>query len=348
MNDVPPELAGKVVDASMRNLMKEVSEGAVPSPANRQMFLALASIGNPSAIQKARETALIMKHLAGGRLSKEERQEIAHILGEGRQGDPAKLPSAETPTPTQPRPAVVRGPDDYGHLAISRRTYYRWKKFGEQVPAGADLPPFDQPELLPEWYERMRTHGFFKHRFPGEIAEAIERHVRSSPGQPAKVDAREKKEQPPQSVPNAFHGREHGAAQGLIFEVEAEQRRVASLRVARDEAYANGERREGDDFDRRYREALDALSLVQQRALKIAEQEGRLVPVDMVAEELAPKIAAIVQGGLLLWDRVGAQIMEAGDHAARRKVWKTSWIEFCKTLVEGRFAPPLSLIEPES
>lgn len=354
MTEVPPDLAAKVEAASLRNLVKEVSEGAVLSPSNKQLIMAFSTMGDPEAIRKARETALLAKFLTAGRLSKEEREEIAHIIGHPAEPGVEKTPPPVVAAPAAAPAPVTRGADDYEHIKIGRRTYFRWLKFGKQLPEGPDLPPFDEPHLLPAWYERMRQRGIFKHRFPDEIADAIAAHTSGekavtkpgkeptssapgtvAPGTPAA---------PTQHVPASF-GADHGLASGLQYEVIAEQQRVAALRVARDEAYLNNKKDDGDAYDRRYREALDALSLVQQRAIKIGEQEARLVPVEIIEQEFAPRLNAIVQGGLLLWDSVGPALMECPDHATRRMLWKKKWIEFCTGLRTDRFrfAPPLEL-----
>lgn len=328
----------------------------LPSLPVSQLTMHLSAGEDALVVQKSRETVLLCKFLIAGRLSKEEREEIAHIIGHAAEPSLEKMPPLVVAAPVVASAPVVRGADDYEHIKIGRRTYFRWLKFGKELPDGPDLPPFDDPQLLPAWYERMRQRGIFKHRFPDEIADAIAAHtsagdLASKPSQTHSVAAAPQPSgvatvpaQAGRQVPAAF-GADHSQASGLQYEVLAEQQRVAALRVARDEAYLNGEKDNGDAYDRRYREALDALSLVQQRAIKIAEQEARLVPVEMIEQEFAPKLAAIVQGGLLLWDSVGPALLECPDHATRRMMWKKKWIEFCASLrtERFRFAPPLEL-----
>lgn len=191
----------------------------------------------------------------------------------------------------------------------------------------------------------MRARGAFKNKFPKDVRRAIAEHLRgaaASSGGDSPPPSSPPDGAPGLHVPAAFTAA-HGIAQGLQFEIAAEESRVASLRVARDECYRKNLLLEGDQYDRRYREALDALSLIQQRYLKIAEQEGRLVPVELIEREFAPKLATVVTGGMLLFDRVAGKLREAADHAAGRAVWRRAWIEHCAGLVEGRFAPSLQL-----
>lgn len=361
MAEIPRELAAKVEAADLRNHVKLVGEGGTLSPANRQLFMAFAAKGDAEALRQARENALLTKWLTAGRLSKEEREEIAHILPGG---EPAPV-EAVIPAPAVPPPPVAAPPrpprsaDDYGHLGIGRRTYFRWRKYGETCADGPDLPPFDDPHGLPAWYERMRARGIFKHRFPAEIAEAITKLQPSlpAPGFPSTeappptagpgastTRAGEPAPSGGPTVPSAFTA-DHGETLGLQHEVRAEQQRVASLRVARDDAYTNGRRAEGDMLDKQYREALDALSLVQQRALKIAEQESRVVAVELIEREFGSRLSVHIQGGMLLFDRIAAKLMATPDRAVQRRIWREAWIEHCNTLVSGRFAPPLQLEE---
>lgn len=348
MTEVPPDLAAKVQAADLRNHVKSVGEGATLAPATRQVFMTFAAKGDPDVMREARENALLQKWLSAGRLSKEERAEIEHIL-------PSASVAMETAAPVQPLKSngYLRSADDYTHIGVARRTFFRWKAAGESNADGPDLPPFDQPQTLEAWYERMRSRGAFTHRFPKDVRLAIAEHLRGCPPKnsepPAPVPSGQS---PPPAdgaaapgghVPAAFTAA-HGVAQGLQFEIAAEENRVASLRVARDECYQKNQLNEGDAFDHRYREALDALSLIQQRYLKIAEQEGRLVPVEMIEREFAPKLSTVVTGGMLLYDRIAAKLgIPAELIAAGRAVYRRAWIEHCASLVEGRFAPPLNL-----
>lgn len=344
MSAVPPELAAKVDAANLRNHVKAVGEGATLPPATRQVFMTFAAKGDPDVMREARENALLQKWLSAGRLSKEERSEIEHILPSSAS---ASLESAAS-TPPLKSNGYLRTADDYGHLGISRRKFFRWKSAGESAAAGPDLPPFDEPHQIEAWYDRMRAAGAFKHQFPKDVRIAIAEHMRGSPAPVRSPQAASSSQQatespsPSGTVPSAFTA-DHGRAQGLQFEIAAEERRVASLRVSRDEAYRNHQRTEGDQYDRQYREALDALSLVHQRYLKIAEQEGRLVPLDHIEREFSPKLTSIVQGGMHLIDTIDAQLLGVTDRLARRAIWRKAWLEQCAGLVEGDFSPPLQL-----
>lgn len=345
MSAVPPDLAAKVEAANLRNHVKAVGEGATLAPATRQVFMTFAAKGDPDAMRDARENALLQKWLTAGRLSKEERAEIEHILPSSS----AQPVENRAPIPSLKSNGYLRSADDYGHIGVARRTFFRWKSAGETNPDGPDLPPFDEPHLIEAWYERMKARGAFKHRFPKDVREAISEHLRGSPPKNASPAPAAGQNRPPEEasapakqVPSAFTA-DHGVAQGLKFEIEAEEKRVASLRVARDEAYQRQQLTEGDSYDRRYREALDALSLIQQRYLKIAAEEGSLIEASMVERALLPLLTTVVQSGMLLYDKIGPKLRAVTDHAEGRRIWRTAWIEHCNSLREGRFAPLLNL-----
>lgn len=321
MGDVAPDLADKVLAADLRNHIKRVGDGGNLSPTDRQMFIGFASQGD---LAQTRNSALLRKWLCGGRLSKDERDELADVLPNSR-----RVISDQYQSP----------PDGYGHLGIIRRTFFRWKAVGESAPGGVDLPPFDQPEQLEAWFERMRQHGLFKNRMPKAVRDAVSAMPQNKP---AAKEAGSSGAANDGDVPSSFT-RTHGVARGLAFEIDSEEHRVAGLRVAREEAYLRNERTEGDRLDRQYREALDQLSIVKQRALKTLELEGKLVDIEMVERELAPKLQTIVQGGMMFYDRIASRLEALPDHGARRRLWREEWVKHCKSLVEGRFAPPLNL-----
>jgi hypothetical protein len=333
MPDVSPDLAKKVTAADLRNTIKKVGDGGNLSPADRQMFIAFASAEDQAAMREARTSALLRKWLSGGRLSKAEQAEIAHLL-------PA---AANRVVSDQYR----LGPEGYGHIGIERRTFFRWKSHGEMCPDGADLPPFDAPEMLEGWYERMRLRGVFKHRFPAKVRDAIASYLAANGRQPSKSDPAgpTRPSEPTGSVPASFTGVDHGKKRGLAFEVEQEERRVADLRHARDQAYHDDDRAGGDILDKRYREALESLSLLKQRCNKVLKEEGELVTLEQIEREWGPRLETIVQGGLMFYDRIASKLEALPDHASRRRFWREQWINHCRVLSQGDFAPVLELEE---
>ena len=333
MPELIAELAAKVVAPDQRNTIKGVGDGGKLSRDERQSFMTLAAAGDED-LAKLRKTSLLRMWLFGKTLSQEQLDEIA---------DELPLPNTKV---TKER--YQRAPTDYGHIAVSRRTFFRWVGYGKQCPAGADLPPFDDPGSLLLWYERMRAHGFFKNAFPKEIRNAIAAHLGSSPpskpaattaGMPAPSDDAANQSLPPL---RDLHKFDPGSALGLMAELDYCEKRTARLRMALDDA----EKRNlptAAQLAHEYNEAFDRLSIVKKRALDVGEREELLVSTDVVRAVFGPPIKSIVVSGPFMFDRIDAQLMAEPDRKKRRSIFRGAWIDMCKALVAGKFAPPLQL-----
>ncbi len=336
MPDPSPDLAAKVLAAEQRNLVKGLGDGGKLSTAERQSFMAFAASGDDD-LAKLRKTSQLRMWLFGKTLSQEQLDEIA---------DELPLPSAKV---TKER--YKRAPTDYGHLAISRRTYFRWLGYGKQCPTGADLPPFDEPALLESWYARMKGNGFFKNAFPKEIKKAIATYLGSSPpatkaagrvSDSAQTATQQEDAGAPTMPARDLHQFDPGSALGLLVELDYCEKRTARLRMALDDA----ERKNlatAAQLAHEYNEAFDRLSIVKRRALDVGEREKYLVTTDDVRAEFGPPLKSIVVSGPFMFDRIDAQLMAEPDRKKRRSIFRAAWIDLCKSLVAGRFAPPLQL-----
>lgn len=265
-----------------------------------------------------------------------------------------------------PEPVAAAG-YGYRHVAgwyvcigISKRTFFRWRALGEEM---GDLPPFDEPNLLEGWYARMMGAGHFKHGFPRAVRDAVAKQRGEVAQVPQVVEKKSRVGSvvvesagagvvvaaavagPVTAAPrlggavSKFFGMDHGEERGLAYEIAKQENYVSSLGKARDDAYGRGEREEGDAYARRYSEELDALSLVKQRALRVLETEGKLVPREDVESDLAPRIAGVVIGGMYLYGRIREQMDSAADEEERQAVWKRAWMEHCQTLMQSQFLP---------
>lgn len=312
-----------------------VGDGGKLSTQERQSFMALAAAGDED-LAKLCKTSLLRMWLFGKTLSQEQLDEIA---------DELPLPNTKV---TKER--YQRAPTDYGHIAVSRRTFFRWTGYGKQCPTGADLPPFDDPGSLLSWYERMKAHGFFKNAFPKEIKNAIALHLGSAAAaKPATftsgkaVPLDESGSNAPQTPsPRDLHQFDPGSALGLLVELDYCEKRTARLRMALDDA----EKRNlptAAQLAHEYNEAFDRLSIVKRRALDVAEREKYMVTTDDVRAVFGPPIKSIVVSGPFMFDRIDAQLMAEPDRRKRRGIFRRAWVEMCKALVSGKFAPPLQL-----
>jgi len=247
-------------------------------------------------------------------------------------------------------PRYLRAADDYEHIGIARRTFFRWKKHGD---AQKDWPPFDNPAQLEAWYLRMRERGCFKHQFPADVREAIAVQLAGNPppsapspassavappSPPQPPPALSGSNPPPPAVPDEF--------QGLENELHQKRARVAALRQARDAFYTAGDRTQGDLQDARYNEAYSELTIAEKRTLEVLEKRKLLISRSGVEQDLAPRITGIVVGGMHFLERIEPQLDAIVDPAERRAKRRALWIEHCTPLMQGRFVPDFIRLAP--
>ena len=199
MPDVPPDLAGKVLSADLRNIVKKVGDGTPLSTAEREMMQRyLASDTPPEELLKARGAALIRRWASGGKLSKEEQKEIADFLPTAR----TVVTRQTTETYKQP----LRGYESV--YTTNVRQIKRWIATGRKcVPF--DLPPLDRPEAMAAWWERMQAAGHMKHVVPEKLlryeqkktdgeAQTPEAHTKpTAPSAPSGAEDKKEDKEPP-------------------------------------------------------------------------------------------------------------------------------------------------------
>lgn len=241
-----------------------------------------------------------------------------------------------------PPEAVVRRPrfkqraEDYAEqLSVARRTIYRWLELGD---AAGDWPPLDELGGIEEWWERMRNLGLARNRLPAEILKTLRGEFQpealSAPA-PSRLPAVEKTDPPPPPPSRSV------AAPGFDphAELKAAEDRLLALRSARDEAYANNLRSEGDRLDREYWEKYNDFTGIARRVTDYLEKRGELVAKSAVEAELAPRIVGIAVGGMYFFARIQPQLMAAPDLAAQNEIWKRFWAEQVGALLSAQFVP---------
>lgn len=297
----------------------------------------------------ADDANLVAKVAAGKTLSTRERERLeklaARTAATSEPSAPAQPPHAPVALTPEERakPALVLHAETNGprrtaeqaaaDLGIARRTFFRWKAAGDEHN---DPCPFAEPLQIEAWYERMLAAGAFSNRLPSKLRETLlQRATQKTPPAYATPPAPPAVPSTP-STPSAPI--DHGDAIGLDYEVIEQTRHVANLRRRRDEAYARNDFEAGDALAKRHMDAVDHLSILMQRAQKHAEAEGRSVTLDLIVEELRPKLAAIVRGGLNLIDRIAPALDATNDPKERRQVWQSAWRNHIKDLGSGRLA----------
>ncbi len=327
MSEVSAELAAKVVSADLRNLIKKIGDGGTLTTAERQMFIDFSnSKGDPGEMHRARINALLRKWLNGARLSRDEREEIAHIL----------------PDRPAPEKAYVGKPEDNAaRIGLSRRPFFRWQNYGKEHN---DPLPCHDPPAVPAWYERMRTRGIFEHKCPQKVVDACRKGSSSAPaGRPAP-------DPPSGSIPETpFNAGGLGAfldkaeVRDLRLDIEDLQRTLHVRQVQAQTAYTGGKEDEGNRFLFQAGELLDRITLNKQRLLKIEELEQLSYPKADLAHDLGGIVRSVVTNLLQQGRSFHAQCGTTLQRDAFLKIWRSMVKKVTTDLVESKYAPPMEL-----
>lgn len=148
MTTVPPDLAEKVLGAELRSIVKKVSDGGCLSASEHERMQKATLEGVlPEDLLKAREAALLRRFALGQNLTKDQKTELSGVLPVGK--PIAKRVTSETYRYKLAHYVVVLGLEGKD----PERKLKRWIAKGrEQTPP--DLPPFDAPQLMAEWWRR--------------------------------------------------------------------------------------------------------------------------------------------------------------------------------------------------
>lgn len=148
MTPIPPDLAEKVIGANLRNLVKKVSDGGVLTKEELELMERANIEGTlPDELQKARLAALMRRYATGSSLSKDQQRELSAIL-------PAAKPIARRLTSETYRYRLSHYVPILGLTGKDpERKLKRWIATGRDK-SPPDLPPFDQPHLMGEWWRR--------------------------------------------------------------------------------------------------------------------------------------------------------------------------------------------------
>lgn len=336
--DLTPDLAEKVLQAEQRNLVKRVGSGQTLSTPQRQMIMGLAAANaSPEELRTTRANALLKKWLDGGRLGRDEREEVAQMFPDAvfiiNGGDEDK------PPPLTEKEVMER-------YELSRATFFRWKNHGASLPDGPDAPPWEDAVALVAWYERMRARGLFKQRCPRVLLNATRQPGASAaptvapqatPGQPATPASVEQKS-PPSSP------RQSPEKRGFLAELESLQEETAMLREAFQQAEKDGLVDQCKLLKAEYFETLETLRKYEKDKEQIAVASGELVRKTDVEKDLAERLPSIVTSLEILIDRLDVQLVNTPDRATRRTIWRNGLAECFKSLRTSRFAPPFALM----
>ncbi|MBL9115528.1 MAG: hypothetical protein JNJ83_11030 [Verrucomicrobiaceae bacterium] len=162
MSDLTPELAGKVLAAHLRNLVKKIGDGGTLTSAEYEMMEKAKADGLLSEeLLKARRAALLRKFALGHRLNSDEHAEIApfipstHVVVKRVTSENYKLFLREYVAQF-----VAFGmPDKKDNVRKLKNWIWHGRFDKDKQPrAEPDFPPFDEPKELASWWRRTMTY----------------------------------------------------------------------------------------------------------------------------------------------------------------------------------------------
>lgn len=177
---VSPDLAGKVLAAEKRNVIKAVGEGGtLPAPLRREMQ---STAMTPELAAQQRASALLAKFCAGGDLTPAQWEEVR--AGHPGFADVPPPPAVTAVAPAQESAAFALAAElpklnkaDRARFVTlygkGWRTIYRWLELGEEKN---DPCPLANPSAMPAWWERWMTWTC-----PHEVLAAAAAHQQSAP-----------------------------------------------------------------------------------------------------------------------------------------------------------------------
>ncbi|MDR1304273.1 MAG: hypothetical protein LBK76_03520 [Verrucomicrobiales bacterium] len=304
MPNVTPELAGKVLDADLANVIKKVSAGKPLSAGERELMAEFAA--HSEDLRARRQAALIRKWAEGGRLTDAEVDEINDII-------PAETftRADREPLPVNPvkRPKYQRAYTDYAaRYGVAERTVKSWRKIG--ADADGDYPPFDAPALMPEWWARRMTQ-----RVPDKLLTAARAAAASDPPPPTSAPAPRSAPPaaPPVARPPLSVSGDLGLSGMLIRLREAEREAhadyMAALRVTDDE------RNEGDIKikSKIWSDLANQLRALEKTSPDVLKASGEMVSRAAVTDALREVHAVIFQSIHNLGRRMKTKMRDLAD-----------------------------------
>jgi len=277
MSTITSDLASKVIAADLRNLVKRVSEGESLSGPEREMMEKAVIDGTlPDDLQEARLAALARLYALGKNLSKSQQAELSSLIPVGR----AIVKRLTTETYKFKLAHYVKqfgidGKDP-------RKKLKRWLEAGrKQSPP--DLPPFDAPEKMAEWWRRCMEIRVPEFMLKLEAGEAQPQE----PGQPASPPSADpaKPGEPTEipGIPMMFDtGTEMTADLGII--------QIRSLVIAlfkrMQEHFEAGRATEAQSVMRQWERAVENLRKWEKDLTKIQEGKGEVLRARVINTEL--------------------------------------------------------------
>ncbi len=293
MDQISPDLAGKVLTANLRNVVQKVQDGKTLTASEVKTFEQCAV--EQAGLLVACRASLIRKWVGGGRLTDDEKEEVAAII-----------PVESEPRPGSSRTSYRLEQKDYAAIfKTSDRTIKRWVKTGKNA---GELPPLDAPAAMPQWWTK-----YYKQKIPACILDA----ARSAP--PVVVPAAGADETPgPPAAPPAASLDVGMGFQEMLDRVRRAER-AAYLKY--DEALSRNDESNLPLARKTWSELSKQLRELERDAHDILSRSGALVEKAAVEKTIAEIHVPIVNGVRSMWRRVKAKMLTAAE-SQQDRVWQ--------------------------
>lgn len=322
--DITPELAQKGLEADARNMLTNVVHGDTLSPGKRQLLLtSLLTAASPEELREARISSILLKYTQGKRLSKDELEEVAHLL-------PVETAaySKKTTEDTYSKPYKEYVPI-YGK---QERTIKWWVGQGKSAEGGPDLPPLDRPEEMPQWWTRC-----MKQKCPASVLDAARGASgkstpdRSTPEKPSASPAPKASLPPPRYEP-ALVSTQEQSLQHL-----KEQLTRARQDLLEEQSKEELDTHKVEAKERKWRELRKEVDAAEEAVFKMRTKQGKLVDLEELGAQLLPMLVTTAESFRSLLTRLKPRLSAAQNDAERDTIWQSGVDECFTELIAAGF-----------
>ena len=326
--DISPDLARKALVADERNLLTGVAQGGTLPPSKRQMLLAtVIQEAKPEEFTQARIYAILVRYTSGGRLTKDELSEIAHLLPQ-EHGSYSK---------TLTEGKYLKSYKAYETVYGKKERSIKWYvKQGKKAPGGPDLPPLDDAMQMPIWWDRVMTQSC-----PESIKNAAT--VAASAKPPAAVASTD-----PTPPPAAAAGRSSSSPTPHFVNpaVTSQEQDVQHLKEQLARARAEQLEAENEDppddakIQRKrsiWRELRNEAEKAEESLYKLRSKQGKHVDQEQLGAQLLPKLVTVALSIRHMRTRIKPQLAAASSEDEEERIWQDAIDESFGELIANGF-----------
>jgi hypothetical protein len=324
---ITTDLAEKALNADVRNALQDVAKGDMLPPSKRDLlFGVLVSDATAEEIWQAHQSALLKKFAQGGRLTAVELERIAHLL-------PAELaPFSKIAARATYKGTYAQFATTYGKCI---KTIKNWVSEGKKAEGGPDLPPFDDPLKMPDWWGRVMKI---------QCPESIKQAARKAAGESAPPKT-EKGDMPSAS---ASHSQAYTANVSLSIDddrLHQIKEQLARARLLLLEAQ-NEEPQDAGKIEvreKKWRELRKEVDAAEEADFKLRTKRGKTVDLDELAGRLLPMLVTCRDGIRSASTRVRTRITPEMPATRQDEIWNEIIDECFAELIGNGFLPVFKL-----